>query len=102
LFDSMQAKRFSVIFFFGIVANLILGAEAYACAVCLAGAAGGDRIADAFNWSVLFLMGAPYVVFGGVAGWLLFIRRRALREEGWIRRKSPPPRLAWVNKGNGK
>lgn len=83
-------------------ANLISHAKVEACAVCLTGIAGGDRLADAFNWSVLFLMGTPYAVFGVVAGTLFYIRRRALQERGGIKKKTPVLRLAWVNKGSGR
>jgi hypothetical protein len=97
----MHARRISL-FLFAIAASLIPDARVEACAVCLSGAAGGDRLTDAFNWSVLFLMGAPYVVFGSVAGWLFYLRRRAHREGGRIGDKLPALRLSWVNKGSGK
>ena len=50
-------------------------ATAHACSVCW----GGDEgpIADAFNWSVLFLMAAPYTVMGSIAGWLFYSYRRS-------------------------
>ena len=41
-----------------------------ACSVCVTGA--GDPTADAFNWSVLFLMATPYAVVGSIAGGLFF------------------------------
>jgi hypothetical protein len=49
---------------------------AHACAVCLTGA-GDDPVTDAFNWSVLFLMAAPYTVVGVIAGWLVYAKRRS-------------------------
>jgi hypothetical protein len=38
---------------------------AYACAMC--GLPAGDHSTHAFNTSVLFLLCAPYVIFGGLA-----------------------------------
>ena len=37
-----------------------------------------DPIGRAFSWSILFLMAAPYLIFGSVGGWLFFTYRRAL------------------------
>jgi heme/copper-type cytochrome/quinol oxidase subunit 2 len=48
---------------------------ATACAVCVTGA--NDPSAQAFNWSVLFLMASPYLVVGSVVGWLVYNYRRA-------------------------
>ena len=48
---------------------------AHACSVCLTGA--NDPTADAFNWSVLFLMATPYTVVGSIAGWLFYTHRRS-------------------------
>ena len=96
----MQAKRIFLALFV-VAVNLVPRTQVEACAVCLTGAA-GDRLVDAFNWSVLFLMGAPYAVFGVVAGWLFYIHRRATRGSDGDRRRSPVLRLAWVNKGSGR
>ena len=48
---------------------------AQACSVCITGAS--DPTADAFNWSVFFLMAAPYSVVGSIAGWLFYMHRRS-------------------------
>jgi hypothetical protein len=51
-----------------------------ACAVCLTG--DRDATTDAFNWSVIFLMSAPYVVVSSIAGSLFYTyRRSAARRE---------------------
>ena len=50
-----------------------------ACSVCLTGA--NDPTADAFNWSVLFLMAMPYTVVGSIAGWLFFSYRRSAAKQ---------------------
>ena len=54
---------------------LLAPSLAHACAVCLTGA-GDDSVSDAFNWSVLFLMAAPYSVVAVIAGWLIYVKRR--------------------------
>jgi hypothetical protein len=61
-----------------IVSMLLAPGLAHACAVCLTGA-GDDPVTDAFNWSVLFLMAAPYTVVGAVAGWLVYAKRRTAK-----------------------
>ncbi|HEY7317125.1 MAG TPA: hypothetical protein VIE89_06095 [Candidatus Binatia bacterium] len=57
------------------VALIYSPAIANACAVCWAG--DGGPIEQAFNWSVLFLMAAPYAVVGSIAGWLFYSHRRS-------------------------
>jgi hypothetical protein len=47
---------------------------AFACPVCI-DALGGPG-ADAFGWSVLFLMAMPYLVVGSVGVWLYSAYRR--------------------------
>jgi hypothetical protein len=54
-------------------------AVARACSVCLTGA--GDPTADAFNWSVFFLMATPYTVVGSIAGWLFYSYRRSVAKQ---------------------
>jgi hypothetical protein len=51
----------------------------HACAVCLTGADGS--VAEAYDWSVLFLMAAPYLVVGSIGGFLLFAYRRAAEDK---------------------
>lgn len=60
------------------LAALVSGAipqAVMACAVCISGA--NDQSANAFNWSMLFLLSAPYLVVGSIAGWLFYCFRRA-------------------------
>ncbi len=56
-----------------------LPALAHACSVCLTGA--NDPTADAFNWSVLFLMATPYTVVGSIAGGLFYSYRRSVAKQ---------------------
>lgn len=65
-----------------------------ACAVCLTGASGGDRVAGAFNWSILFLMGMPYTIMGSVAGWIFYAHRREARKRSAAKGKARVYRLA--------
>ena len=47
-----------------------------ACSVCYAD--GDDAISQAFNWSIGFLMAAPYMVVGSIGGSLFYFYRRAV------------------------
>jgi hypothetical protein len=69
---------------------------ARACAVCITGA--DDPSADAFNWSVLFLMAAPYLVVGSIAGCLFYTYRRAARRNARTETAEPLVHLAWNQK----
>jgi hypothetical protein len=60
----------------GLTAVLANPLAIHACSVCITDA--GDPTTDAFNWSVLFLMAAPYLVVGSIAGGLFFAYRRAV------------------------
>ena len=50
-----------------------------ACAVCLTGASENDPVANAFNWSVLFLLTTPYAIVGSIGGWLFYRYKSAAR-----------------------
>ncbi len=50
-----------------------IDAAAQGCAMCrTALGSADDPLARGFYWSVLLLMSAPYVVFGSIAGWLVY------------------------------
>lgn len=85
-----------------VVAVLVLPIAALACAVCLAGALGDDPVADAFNWSVLFLMGMPYAVVGSVGAWIFLAHRRAAKKRHAFKEKSSALHLAWTHKESGR
>ncbi len=36
-----------------------------------------ERIAEAFNWTVVFLMAMPYLTLAGCLGWIFYRRTRA-------------------------
>ena len=71
-------------------------ALAQSCAMCGSSFGVDDPVQRAFSWSILFLMAAPYTLFGAVAGWLFYVHRRAagrrraaVVELAWGRRKAP-------------
>jgi hypothetical protein len=68
----------------------------HACAVCVTGA--GDPTADAFNWSVLFLMAMPYLVVGSIAGGLFYTCRRTAAKREQAQTAEPLVHLAWNEK----
>jgi hypothetical protein len=51
-------------------------AAAQSCAMCASSFGPNDPVTKAFNWSIIFLMAAPYTLFGAVAGYLFFTYRR--------------------------
>jgi hypothetical protein len=72
-----------------------------ACAVCVSGADGS--IADAYGWSVLFLMATPYLVMGSIAGYLVYAYRRgAAQQEHTPAPADAPIRLALDQKETGR
>jgi hypothetical protein len=75
---SMQFRRLIALLVFAAL-SLARLPLASACAVCVSGAEG--PAADGYAWSVLFLMAAPYVVIGSIAGYFVYAYRRALRKE---------------------
>jgi len=73
----------------------------YACAVCLTGADGA--VADAYDWSVLFLMTTPYLVVGSIAGCLVYAYRRAAANQSNDGAADQAPlHMAWNKKESGR
>jgi hypothetical protein len=56
-------------------AGLATPAMALACSVCFSG--DDDAVTHAFNWSVFFLLSAPYAIAGSIAACLVIAYRRA-------------------------
>ena len=67
-------------------------ATVHACSVCITGAS--DPTADAFNWSIFFLMFMPYLVVGSIAGWLFYRYRKSLAEREKSEADQPLGQLA--------
>jgi len=85
----------------GALALLVyLPAVANACAVCWAG--DGGPIDNAFNWSVLFLMAAPYTVVGCIATWLFCTYRRSATKRAENEAKQLPVHLALNPEDSGR
>jgi hypothetical protein len=70
---------------------------AQSCAMCGSSFGPGDPTGRAISYSILFLMAAPYTLFGVVAGWLYFMYRRAggrrrasVLHLPWARQNPPP------------
>lgn len=81
------------------VALLSFPGRLLACAVCLTGGA-NDPVQNAFNWSVLFLMAAPYTIVGSIGGWLFYLHRRSSHyKDGATGKTSPIFRPGWIHKG---
>jgi hypothetical protein len=84
------------------VALLFFPGRLLACAVCLTGGA-NDPVQDAFNWSVLFLMAAPYTIVGSIGGWLFYRHLRlSPPKNGPTATNNSIFRLGWITKGSGK
>jgi hypothetical protein len=72
-----------------------------ACAVCLTGADGS--VADAYDWSVLFLMTTPYLVVGSIGACLAYAyRRAAVKRARDAATEEAPMQLAWNQKESGR
>jgi hypothetical protein len=79
---------------------LVPAARAFAqsCAMCASSFGPNDPRQRAFNWSILFLMAAPYAVFIAAALCLVILYRRGTRgrrasviELPWVRRRPAQP-----------
>jgi hypothetical protein len=67
---------------------------ARACSVCFAD--GDDAVTHAFNWSIGFLMAAPYAVVGSIGGSLFyFYRRAAVKRQQAKDAAEPVIQLSW-------
>jgi len=50
-----------------------------ACSVCISSGV-GERLTDAFNWSVFFLMAMPYTILFSILGFFVYAYRRAAKK----------------------
>jgi hypothetical protein len=74
---------------------------ARACSVCFT--EGDDAVSRAFNWSIAFLMAAPYLVVGSIGGSLFyFYRRAASKSETQKESSQPVAPLAWNQEESGR
>lgn len=75
-------------------AVMLSPAAAHACSVCGGSPIGTDP-GTGFNVSLLFLMAMPYAVVAAIAGWLIYMYRRALKHRETT---GDYPRLPWTEK----
>jgi hypothetical protein len=72
-----------------------------ACSVCFTD--GDDAVSRAFNWSIAFLMAAPYLVVGSIGGCLFYLYRRAAAKREQAQESADPiVHLAWNQEESGK
>ncbi len=90
------------IIFLLLVSGLLLARStgAWACAVCWGGDTGPT--ADAYNWSILFLMAAPYTVMGSIAAWLFYTYRRLAAKREESASVEPLVQLTWSSEESGR
>ncbi|MBF8254878.1 MAG: cytochrome [Deltaproteobacteria bacterium] len=97
--NEMKRKIFTILAYSSL-ALILVPALAGACSVCVTG--DNDPTANAFNWSVLFLMATPYTVVGSIAGWLFFKYRRAATKTTEEVARQPALPLTWNEEEIGR
>lgn len=71
---------------------------ARACSVCFSG--DDDIVTHAFNWSVGFLLAAPYAIAGTIAACLLIAYRRACKRAA--SEEQTVDEMIWTQEENAK
>jgi len=82
------------------IAAMILPAVAQACSVCFSG--DDDAVTHAFNWSVGFLLAAPYVIAGTIAGCLVIAYRKAAARRAALEEQEASDALIWTQEESAK
>ena len=82
------------------IAVIVLPAVAHACSVCFSG--DDDAVTHAFNWSVGFLLAAPYVIAGTIAGCLVIAYRRAVAKRAALEEQEAIDSLIWTQEESAK
>lgn len=67
---------FSVLGLAGLVPDAVI---AQSCAMCKTYLSANDPLSRGINWSILFMLTTPYLIFGSVAGWVVYSYRRRSR-----------------------
>ena len=83
-----------------LIVAMILPAIAQACSVCFSG--DDDAVTHAFNWSVGFLLAAPYVIAGTIAGCLVIAYRRAAAKRIALEEREAIDSLIWTQEERAK
>ena len=73
---------------------------ARACSVCFGG--DDDAVTHAFNWSVGFLLLAPYAIAGSIAACLVIAYRRAVARRGVLDDHEATRELIWTEEESAK
>ena len=71
-----------------------------ACAVCFSG--DDDIVTHAFNWSVGFLLAAPYAIAGSIAACLAIAYRRAVAARAALEEEQSVGELIWTEEESAK
>lgn len=79
---------------------ITLPAIARACSVCFSG--DDDIVTHAFNWSVGFLLVAPYVIAGTIATCLVIAYRRAEAKRAALEEEQAIGPLIWTEEESAK
>jgi len=82
---------------FGVILSPAL---ARACAVCFSG--DDDAVTHAFNWSVGFLLAAPYTIGGTIATCLVIAYRRAAARRAALEEEQAMGQLIWTEEESAK
>ena len=75
-------------------------AIAQASGVCFSG--DDDIVTHAFNWSVGFLLAAPYVIAGSIAACLVIAYRRAAAARTALEEEQTVGELIWIEEESAK
>jgi len=78
---------------------ITLPAIVHACGVCFSG--DDDIVTHAFNWSVGFLLAAPYVIAGSIAACLLIAYRKAAARAA-LEEEQAVGELIWIEEESAK
>jgi len=86
---------------FSIVLSVMMSpAVARACSVCFSG--DDDAVTQAFNWSVGFLLAAPYAIAGTIATCLVIAYRRAAARRAALEEQQAIGQLIWTEEESAK
>ena len=83
-----------------VLSVMMSPAGARACSVCFSG--DDDIVTHAFNWSVGFLLVAPYAIAGTIAACLVIAYRRALAARAALDEKEAIGQLIWTEEESAK
>ena len=79
---------------------ITLPAIARACSVCFSG--DDDAVTHAFNWSVGFLLAAPYAIAGSIAACLVIAYRRAAAQRAALEEQQTIGQSIWTEEESAK